>query len=286
MNKIVTATAFSPSHITGLFQIFEKGSTGAGLNTDQGARTTVSLIESSIPTICIKINGLEVSDASVSKEVISSYSDFITSHSVHVDHEIMAPIGYGLGMSGAGAYSLSLALNKVTGFPYSETEVMEIAKFAEIKSGTGLGDVVAQQFPGIMMGEKPYPSTTIRLIDHDNSSVVCGFFAPIDTKSIIRNSSWKDTINRIGGECMERLEKDPSLKNFIEQSRYFSLETKLASDQIKKVMLEIPNASMAMLGQTVFVVTNQAESTVAMLEKYTNRVSVSKISDRGAHVIN
>lgn len=285
MNIIKTAVAFSPSHITGLFQIFEKGSTGAGLNTEQGARTQVSLIESKIPNVLIKINDQEVSNAQVSKEVISSYLDFIGTNSLLVEHEIMAPIGYGLGMSGAGAYSLSLALNQIFLNPYTPQEVMEVAKYSEIKSGTGLGDVVAQQFPGIMMGEKPYPSTSVRIIDHNDASVVCGFFAPIDTKSIIRNQSWKDKINQIGGECMEELEKQPTLNNFIKLSRHFSIETGLASDQIKKVIEEIPNSSMAMLGQTIFILTNSPKESEAQLRKYTDRVSVSSISPVGARVI-
>ena len=285
MNNIIETKAFSPSHITGLFQIFKNGSTGAGLNTIEGAISKVTLLDDNKNNLLIKINDEESKEAIVSNKVVSSYSDYIQNKSLVIEHQIMAPIGYGLGMSGAGSYSLSIALNKALGSPLNNNQVMEVAKYSEIQSGTGLGDVVAQQFPGIMMGLKPYPSTEVKQISYNNEKVICGYFAPLETAKYIRSENWIEKINKIGGECMGELEKSPTLENFIKLSRYFSFETGLANDTIKKVMNDIPNSSMAMLGQTIFVISEKYEEIKKELLKFTDRVSISEISKTGATII-
>jgi pantoate kinase len=282
---MIKSKAFAPSHITGFFQIFSNGSTGAGLNTDAGAYTTVTLFQEKKEDLKIFFNDEFADNAEVSLRVVNAYSDYLKDYSLEVRHEILSPIGYGLGMSGAGALSLSIALNNALKLPFSDKECMEVAKFAEIQSGTGLGDVVAQQFSGIMMGLPPFPSEQVKEIPNDGESVICGFFEPIDTGKIIRNSEWKDKINTVGAICMEKLVSDFTLDNFLKLSREFTFETGLASPQLLEVLKEIPESSMAMLGQTVFMLSKNVEKDLQRVSRYTNRVSVSKISTSGAHFI-
>ena len=282
MEKILTASAFSPSHITGFFRIFPNGSTGAGLNTDQGVKSRVRLITDGKGTLKIFINGAFNENAKVSVRVVNGYADYIRDSSLEIQHSILSPIGYGLGMSGAGALSLSIALNNVLGQPLDVLKCMEIARISEIQSGTGLGDVVAQQFSGVMMGMPPYPSESVKEIPHSGEKVICGFFAPIETGKIIRDESWKEKINSIGAECMEELSRNFTLEEFVRLSRYFTFETGLASEELNKVLTAMPNSSMAMLGQTVFILSKDVESVVKQLSEFTNRISISDISSSGA----
>lgn len=188
-------------------------------------------------------------------------------------------------MSGAGAFSLALALNKSSNSQLSFDQCMYIAMRAEIKAGTGLGDVIAQKYHGLMIGLPPYPSRSVEIIETNKKFVGCGFFAPISTGKIIRDSSWKEKINAIGAECMEELEKDKSYKKFIELCRYFAISTGLASMDVKRVMDSLPESSMAMLGQSVFILTETQQEAITLLKPHCERVEVSEISCKGAHVI-
>lgn len=277
------AAAFAPGHITGFFQIFPDGSTGAGLNPALGASTEVSFIEASEDQI--ELNG-EQSSAAVSLAVIEAFSKYRQSGAIQVVHRIDYPIGYGMGMSGAGAFSLSLALNELVGSSLSYKQCMEIARGCEIRCGTGLGDVVAQQFPGVMIGLPPYPSMDVQLIEGEQKYVACAFFEPLSTESIIRNPDWVERINRIGGECMRLLEKDCTRKNFMELSRKFALETELASQQVQAVMQQVPGSSMAMLGQSVFILCSSVEEGMLAFEPYAEHVIVAEIAISGASVRN
>lgn len=280
-----TSRAFAPSHITGFFQIFPNGSTGAGLNTDKGAFTTVSLgARDASPSVDIFINN-SPSEAPVSRAVLRYFDGVLPEQSLTIHHEIQYPIGYGTGMSGAGAFSLSLALNDLLGSPFTYDECMEFAVQSEISSGTGLGDVIAQRYHGIMIGLPPYPSRTVKTIPSDKEFVVCGFFAPLDTKTIIRDPSWKETISRIGGECMAELEKDLSVTKLIELCRYFTEKTGLANDQVREVMAAIPESSMAMLGQSIFVITDNPAEAETKLLRYTERVTTARVTKTGARVL-
>lgn len=277
-----SAEAFAPSHITGFFQIFPNGSTGAGLNTSIGARTRVEVLDGSESTFII--NG-ELSSAPVSKRVLQLFAEQLPTSALRITHEIGYPIGYGMGMSGAGAFSLSLALNAICGEPCSYEECMERAVRAEIDSGTGLGDVVAQQFEGVMVGLAPYPSRTVQIIPSEKRSVVCAFFEPLETKKIIRNEEWKQRINEVGAECMRLLLDDMTIPNFIELSRRFTFDTGLANDTVRRVLEAVPESSMAMLGQTAFAVTDDVEGICSRFSAFTDRIVVSSLAERGAHLL-
>ncbi len=284
MGQEIRARAFAPGHITGFFQIFSNGSTGAGLNPARGASAEVRLTRGKAPGVSIMING-ELTDARVSRRVMQGYAQDLEDCFVEVRHQIDYPIGYGMGMSAAGAFSLSLALNEVLGATRSYKECMEIARQSDIHCGTGLGDVVAQQFPGLMMGLPPYPSMQARQIPNTRKYVVCGFFEPIETARIIRDESWKQAINASGERCMAELSADCTVENFMRLSREFTFQTNLASPDVRRVMEEVPECSMAMLGQTVFAVCDDAERVQAAFHRYTHRTNIAELSKDGAKVL-
>jgi pantoate kinase len=280
-----TVEAFSPARITGFFMIFQGGSTGAGVNLSEGAVTKVSLSnEQSEPEIVI--NGSDI-EARVSRRVYAGFARELAGRRVIAKTTTSFPVGYGLGMSGAGAFSLSLALNAALGGAKSYQECAQIATEAEIFCGTGLGTVMNQQFCGFLIGNEPYPSKSSRQIPCSEDTVVCCFLNPIETGSIIRNHGWKERINTIGQECMLEINRDPTIKNFTLLARHFALSTGLANESLRQIMDDVKVACMAMLGQTLFAVVHKDEApeVEARFKKYSARTQVSALGQRPAMVI-
>lgn len=272
------ATSQSPGSITGFFAIFKNGSTGASLNIAEGMKTKVTTAKKD----SFMINGKKT-NLPVSKKVLELFRKKTKCNKkVKIEHKTKFPIGFGLGISGAGALSLALALNKALKTKLKKSEAVKIASQAEIECGTGLGDVTAEQFHGLLIGKKPYPSKKAWIITPKEKYVVLGFFKPIKTKKIIRSKKWKKKINKIGLKCMEEIEKEKTAANFTKLARKFTLETGLATPKIKKVILEIDKASMSMLGETIFIITNKPKNEIKKLKKYCKKIIVAKVAKKGA----
>lgn len=275
-------SAQSPGHITGFFVIYPNGSTGAGINIEGGMKTTVRLYRGKKDEFVM--NGRKTK-LIVSKKVLGLFrrkTRVSYKEKVMVKHSTKFPIGYGLGISGAGALSLLIALNKLFSAGLRKEEVLEISKQAEIECGTGLGDVVAEQFSGTIMGKKPYPSKSAARIRAAEKFVVLGFFNPIVTKKIIRSRSWKRKINRVGLACMQKIGKRKTMHDFVGLSREFTFRSGLATKQILRVMGKIPGSSMSMLGETVFIPTTNPKKIQNELRKYCKRIMVARIAKKGA----
>src|SRR3989344_9111736 len=159
MKKVIET---APGHVTGFFKIYPNGSTGAGFNIENAMKTEVTAENAAKNSYKIYINGKLRKDAVTSEKVIQKYlKKTKKKFSIVVRHFTEYPIGYGLGLSGAGAFSLSKALNKALGTKLKEKDVVDIAMRAEIEAGTGLGDVVAEQFNGMIIGLLPFPSKKV-----------------------------------------------------------------------------------------------------------------------------
>ena len=81
---------------------------------------------------------------------------------------------------------------------------------------------------------------------------------------------------------MKGIEKERTMKRFIEMSRKFTAETGLGTRQILRAMEKIPEASMSMLGETIFVPTNRPRKALAELKKICKRTTVARIATKGA----
>src|SRR3989338_4826873 len=100
------AAAQSTGHITGFFVIYPNGSTGAGINIEGGMRTSVATARKDSFTMNGKKRKLIVSEKTVDLFRRKTGKN----GKVAVKHFTKFPIGYGLGISGAGALSLSIVL--------------------------------------------------------------------------------------------------------------------------------------------------------------------------------
>jgi len=292
--------SYSPSHITGFFEIRDDrdplytGSVGGGIVLEKGCVTEASLdnefhqkgAKAEIE-IEIKINGVE-EEANTSKYVVDSLAgkyDGEHELNVTVSTEFDVPVGAGLGASGAGALSTSLALNRLLSLGMTTIEVAQIAHLAEVENNTGLGDVIAETYGGVVIRKKPGPPGIgiIDKIPHERQKISYVVFGTRATRAVLVDNSMKRQINKAGREAMKELVRKPSLDNFMHVSRKFSLHSELISDKcrdaIEAVEAEGSVASAAMIGDTVFVV-GDSEA----LKEF-GEVRESRISEVGAKFV-
>ncbi|MHC1579283.1 MAG: pantoate kinase [Candidatus Alkanophagales archaeon] len=254
-----SARAYSPSHITGFFEIIRHesplrtGSVGCGITLKAGCVAEVRLSDGREHRI--RINGVEA-EARTTKLVVER----LAGRPVVVDIKLEVPVGCGFGASAAGTLSTALALNELFSLKMSLNRLAQLAHVAEVTNRTGLGDVIAQSHGGAVIRLSPGPPG-VGVID----KIPCGSvevgavtFGELPTKSILEDEGAVRRINDAGRRAMRDFMQAPSLENFMRISKRFAYETELVSergmDAIEAVEAEGGLASVAMLGDTVFAV--------------------------------
>jgi len=259
--------AFSPGHITGLFQICDhaeepllKGSRGAGVSITRGVVTKVGIERAPKTSFEIRINGNGVESACVSECVINALLPVARgNYRILVNHDVNVPIGSGFGSSGAGALSLALALNEAFRLGLSRVEAAQVAHIAEVRCRTGLGTVIAETFGGLEIREKPGAPGVgeVKLIPIDDDYVVaCLKFGPMSTKEALTDERLRQQINNLGGKLVDELIARPKPTNFMNFSRSFAEGVGLISKKMRKALEEADSrglaCSMTMFGECLF----------------------------------
>jgi pantoate kinase len=283
------ARAYSPSHISGFFTIHDdknpsnKGSRGGGIVLDAGCITEVSIGTESPGRTRIELNG-RAEEALTTRYVVERLAG---PSSVTVSTDFDVPVGCGFGASAAGALSTALALNELLALDMTLNEVAQIAHCAEVANSTGLGDVIAETYGGVVIRKKP-GAPGIGLIDripHRNERISYVALGEKLTKSVLAEggAELKRRINEAGKEALKALLQKPTLATFMHVSREFSLRIELISDTckdaIEAVAAEGKVASVAMLGEAVFVI-GESEA----LREF-GAVKESSISDAGVRLL-
>ncbi len=177
------------------------------------------------------------------------------------------PLGCGFGLSGASALASSYTLGKLFNLKKSKKELSFTAHMADVVSGTGLGDVINQYYGGFLVKYEPsYKFKAVRLPIR-NKTVYCRHFSGISTKKILSNAKIKNKINNAGIKALRKIKmlsqnsnskyQNIMLKNLINISKEFSINSNLLKNKkvaalIKKIEKNKGNASMIMLGNSVF----------------------------------
>jgi len=247
--------ASAPAHITGFFAARpdpdprRAGSVGGGLNLDLSAATTVSRSEET----AVLLNGV-VSEAPVTRRVV----DTLAPSPVRVETELSMPLGSGFGASGAGALSSAYAINGAFGLGLTANAVGEAAHVAEVASGTGLGDVLAQNTGGLVVRLSP-GAPGLGVVDRipvpplEVELLVRG---PLSTKEVLSDAGTMRGVNREGERALRELLKRPTLERFVTLSWEFARRSGLArgwmEDAVEAVESRGGMASMVMLGDAIF----------------------------------
>jgi pantoate kinase len=261
------SSAFSPCNITGFFRILDSvkdplrvGSTGVGVALSTGVTTRVSIRRSRHPSIVAMFNGQRLPVEAVSNHVARRYLELNDgSWQVVISHECRFPSGRGYGTSGAGALSLSLALNEAMGLSLSMPEAAQIAHLCEIQCKTGLGTVASVLSGGLTVRTVPGAPEIghVRKLNSPSSlRIVSAGFGPISTRRVLASHFLKKTINACGRALNEKFLRDPSYSNFMIISRKFSNCVGLISSRLRRAINALDSfgftCSMMMLGESLF----------------------------------
>jgi pantoate kinase len=243
----MAASASCPAYITGLFLIGENGAAGAGFAIDKGLTTTVSERKSGRTTIAL--NGQEGA-LPVSKSVLRRYTELAGRPGLlDIQHVAGVPVGFGLGMSAAGALSLSLALNEILGTGLARDACVKIAHDAEVECGTGLSGADAASIGGIL-AQRSQSEPPLSL-PFEERALEIAFYTPIKTSSVTKSPEWKKRVNKAGEEALGALFGNRGWDGLVASSRQFARTSGLA-EWCAHEMEKNPRASMAMLGHTLF----------------------------------
>jgi pantoate kinase len=242
---------FVPGHVTGFFSVHEAddpeqaGSRGAGLTLSDGVTTTV---EPAAET------SMQLNDEPAAIEAVTRVLDVL-----NVEARVRAttdlPVGAGFGVSGAAALGTALAANRTFDCGRSENELVAIAHAAEVESGTGLGDVVAQARGGVPIRLDPGAPEYNRLDGvADRTRVEYLTLGERSTESILAGNT--DRLSQAGVDMLVRLVEEPTMPMLMEASREFARRADLLTPEVESVVDDVQTeggeAAMAMLGETVF----------------------------------
>lgn len=260
--------AFAPGHITGFFEIHDdplpqkRGSTGCGLVLDVGIETAVS---ECVGMTKIILDGIPVL-AETTRAVVEQLVDF----PVKVSCTSSIPIGCGFGASAAGALSVAYALNEAFSLGLTSNQLLEAAHIAEVTNGSGMGDAEGQSQGGIPIrlsaGCPPYGK--LDRVPSPPFEIFCVVLGELSTDSILEDSAIMDEINSAGRESLCSLLSKPTLENFMQLSKEFTLRCGLSSERLLDAIEAVDAiggmSSQAMLGDTIFAVSGTASKEAVM----------------------
>jgi len=287
--------------ITGFFSIEDTpsdplriGSIGAGVNLQQGVTTSVSISRASRAKLAISFNGKPLVHPVVSSSVVQEHLERSSETlRVKVSHEGILPMGCGYGTSGAGALSLSLALNQALGSHLSMIEAAQIAHKAEVKHKTGLGTVTSAFYGGLVIRTSPGApgiAEVKKIIPSSSMRVVSGAFGPISTPGVLTSSDLRKRINLCGRGLVSLQLKSPETNTFIGLSRRFADCLGIFSPRLRGAIANMQHrqivSSMMMLGESLFTVVREGLVPKAKTAIRLAGLSpvVSRISTHGAIV--
>jgi len=253
------ATAFSPGHITGLFQIcrhrdvMRTGSRGAGFSIALGASSRVT-VRKGLGRCTVKIDGAPA-EAPVTHAAISHLLGGAPLD-VRVETELQLPLSQGFGMSAAGVLSASLAL--VEALEKERKEAFIAAHLAEVHCGSGLGDVAGIMCAGVELRSKEGlpPFGEVERIQGDFELILAQVGPCIETSSVIMDREREERINAAGRRCLSQLRKRPEVGSLFSLSARFAEESGLIGERVKEALSAIADlgrGSMCMIGNSVFV---------------------------------
>ena len=175
-----------------------------------------------------------------------------------METELSMPLGSGFGASGAGALSCAYAINGAFGLALTADGVGEAAHSAEVASGTGLGDVIAQNAGGLVVRLSP-GAPGVGVVDRipvPPLKIDCIVRGPLSTEEVLSDPGTMRGVNREGERALKELLKRPILDRFVSLSWEFAQRSGLAKDWMEDAVEAVEasggKAAMVMLGDAVF----------------------------------
>lgn len=293
-----SARAFAPGNVSCIFVIKRtkntatSGSLGMGFTVNEGVLVAIKKSASNRSnkktsndskikkTHLLKNSVIYFNNKKINFPAVNYVIRELAKEPVEIMISSSLPLGCGFGLSGASALATAYALNKLCGIKKPKKELAFIAHKADVASFSGLGDVVNQHYGGFLVKyESSYKFRAIKM-PIKNMAIYCKYFSPINKKAIISKNNRK--INGAGTKALSKIKKlnkkGLNLADLIKISKDFSIDSGLLKDKkvaqaIKNIEKNNGNASMIMLGNSVFS------------DKYFKGSKKLMISDKPAHLL-
>ncbi len=194
--------------------------------------------------------------------------------------ECRLPIGAGFGLSAAALVATAVAVNRLQGLGLTIQECYAFAHSAEVRSGTGLGDVAACQEGGRDCRTGPGVNAHIRRWHDMPGTIAAVSFGPLPTPGVLRSREAMDIVKEAFPEGSPETPGD-----FFRMSREFTAASGFLTGEIGEVLDRCDRAgvpaSMTMLGRGIFAWGSRA---VEILSPFGEVYSV-KIAGEGARIL-
>lgn len=178
------------------------------------------------------------------------------------------PLGHGFGASGAATLATAVAANAEFDLGLERESLVERAHHAEVEAGTGLGDVFIQDAGGLL-----WSADGDRHRVEVDAAVEYSTFGSVSTSEALGDDQTMARVREVGAELLDRLPDEPDLRTVTALSWEFAKRTDLVTDRVEREVERVRDAggeaSMAMLGETVFGV--DAEGVLEHGTKIANR---------------
>lgn len=160
------------------------------------------------------------------------------------------PVGYGFGASGAATLATVLAAQAAFDLDVDRPGVVDVAHRAEVRAGTGLGDVYVQDRGGLVWNA----GDGIGRREPD-ARIEYAAYAGMETDELLGDAGRMALVGRAGREALASFDPEAGLSALFELSWRFARESGLATDRVATAVDRVRDAggaaSMAMVGETV-----------------------------------
>ncbi|HHN81308.1 MAG TPA: hypothetical protein ENN11_01645 [Methanomicrobia archaeon] len=282
-------STFVPGSITAFFAVQDgpsfrgKGSVGASICLSDGVSTTVHARSASHTSFSHRTNGVECS-LPVGDHVCQRLLAHLCGPlNVSVTHDTSLPIGAGYGVSGATALGTARCLTPLCNDP---PDPLTVALDAEVRTGGGYGDVIAQHEGGVCIRTRPCSTTGIIPIDAHGLNVVSVSFGPLDTGAVLSDDALIRRISSVGSQSLAALTDSPSVECLMSCASHFTRRTGMATERVNKAIRAIDHThdlpgAMVMLGDGAFTLSDEEglEPLIEELRPLGGALLVSRIAE-------
>lgn len=271
-------TFFVPAHITGFFEarlhdsVVKTGSLGAGVVLDIGMETGAVVRMADETSVKVFFEGSECRCPTTHDVVRRVLMNTCGAYEIEVHHFSKLPLETGFGLSACGALGAAFALNHELELTMDVEKIGEMAHCAEVDNQTGLGDVIAELSEGLVLRTREGAPGRGRTRCFPLEEWIVCFIAggPLSTRYVLENNAMMQMINQMGAECVRNAMKEFNGTRFMELSKNFALQTGLADNRVKRVIDDLEKsgytASMCMLGNAVFTLTDDPDSVKGIID--------------------
>lgn len=283
------------SHITGFFvpwfndDYLKTGSMGAGVSLSKGVRTKVKVSKGN-GLVNIFVNGIKTPNDKVPVtlncvDILKErYNGLSKNMDLIIEHENNVPIEAGFGASASAVLGVCFSLRDLLSI--SPEDCIRIAHETEVRSLSGLGDVIAEVKGGIEIRKTPGVEGIVENIPFEQNLKVLGIcLGSKKTESILKDPNKLKIIEKCGTKLLKKLITEPTVGKMMECSKTFTYKTNILTKEILDIIDRITeinsfNAAGIMIGQGVFTFINEEDEkkVLDLLKDIKGKIVISPIA--------